>query len=370
MGSPYSIKRLDRYIMAQIAVPSVLALGVISFLAVANEIRERLDEMPVDLITLADVSKMTFFFLPSLVAYVLPITFLMGILMTFGRLAQQGEITAMRAAGIPLKRIVAPVIVTGALLSVAAFVIQDRVQPWAIERAFALIYSELPQRVTLDVLPAGQMHEYEGWRVYFGRKDPDTLTLYDIDLVRPEKEGGVSVFHAESAQFRQTDTAHELVLTKGNLITPQDLRLSFESQRLTIPKPSPSKARGMRRAQDLAGLLARSKQLRAEYRETHSQAAKQALKKERREIGERVSMPFACLAVAFLGAPLAARARRAGRSYTFAVGFTIILVYYVLQMLMEPSSLHSQGDIILRAWTPNLVLLLTGAALLWRVDRV
>lgn len=370
MGSPYSIKRLDRYIMAQIAVPSALALGVISFLAVANEIRERLDEMPVDLITLADLSKMTFFFLPSLIAYVLPITFLMGILMTFGRLAQQGEITAMRTAGIPLRRVVAPVIVTGALLSVAAFVIQDRVQPWAIERAFALIYSELPQRVTLEALPAGRMHEYEGWRVYFSKKDPETLTLYDIDLVRPEQAGEISVFHAESAQLLQTDETHELVLTNGHLMAPKDLRQSFETARLTIPKPSPSKARGMRRARDLAGLLASARRLEDKYRETRSQKAKQALKKERREIGERVSMPFACLAVAFLGAPLAARARRAGRSYTFAVGFTIILVYYVLQMLMEPSSLHSQGDIILRAWTPNLVLLLTGAALLWRVDRV
>lgn len=364
------VNRLDRYIMRHIALPSSLALGVVAFLAVANEIRERIDDMPVELVTVGDLSRLSLFFLPSLVSYVVPITYLLGTLMTFGRLAEQGELTAMKAAGIPLKRVVAPVILVGALLSVASFAIQDRLQPWALDRAFALVYSELPQRVTLDKLPAGVMHEYEGWRVYFGSKDARDLTLHDIDIVRPEEGGGASFFHAESARLVHRADAYELRLTNGHFITANNARLSFESQQLAIPRPSVKVARGGRRTQTLAELIAGEKKLAAEYGKSQSQHAKHALRKQRSEIGERLSLSFACIAVAFLAAPLGARSRGQGRSYAFALGFVIILVYYVLQMLLEPRSVHALWEVILRAWIPNLLLLLTGLGLLWRVDRV
>ena len=71
-----------------------------------------------------------------------------------------------------------------------------------------------------------------------------------------------------------------------------------------------------------------------------------------------------------LNTPLGARAQRSGRSYTFAMGFAIILSYYVLQMLMEPKALYSLGVVLVRAWIPNLALSIAGIIFLWRVDRV
>lgn len=364
------VNRLDRYIMARVAGPSLLALGVVAFLAVANEIRERLHEMPVALVTPGDLLRLTLFFLPSLVSYVVPITYLLGILLTFGRLAQQGELIAVKAAGIPMRRVIAPVILFGALLSAASFLIQDRLQPWALGKAFALVYSELPQRLTLDRLSPGVMHEYEGWRVYFAQKDPHDLALRDIDLVRPEDGGKASFFHAESARLVRRPEAYELVLSKGHLITEGNVRLRFESQRLAIPRPAPKSARGRRHTRTLAELLANEKALEARYRETQSRGNRQALKKERREIGGRLSLPFACLAVTLLAAPLGARAKSSGRSHAFILGFATIVAYYVLQVLMEPRSLHALSAVVLRAWVPNLLMLLTGLGLLWRVDRV
>lgn len=362
--------KLDRYILKQIGVLSLLSLGAVSFLAAANEIRARVDEMPIELVTLGDIVRLSVYFLPSLVVYIVPITFLLGILTIFGRLAQDGEITAMKAAGIPLKRVVGPVIAVGAMLSVVTFFIQDSIQPLAINRAFDLVYTELPQRATLDKLQAGTMHDYEGWHVYFSEKDPSTGMLHDIDLVRPEADGGVSVFHAETARLVHGDGEYELVLHKSHLITTSNLRITNEEQRIVIPAPSPAKARGERRGLSLRQLLSEEARVHADYRETRSREAKTELKKQRNEIGERVSLPFACLAVAFIGAPLGVRARRAGRSYTFAVGFSIVLVYYVLKIVMEPGSLHGQIDIIVRSWTPNIVLLIAGSVMLWRVDRV
>ena len=43
-----TMTKLDRYILKQIGVLSLLSLGAVSFLAAANEIRERVDEMPIE----------------------------------------------------------------------------------------------------------------------------------------------------------------------------------------------------------------------------------------------------------------------------------------------------------------------------------
>jgi hypothetical protein len=65
-------------------------------------------------------------------------------------------------------------------------VLQDRVQPAAWKRVNALLYEELPQRATLEVLPTGVMHEFGGLRVYIGGRDLASKTLYNIDIIQPQ----------------------------------------------------------------------------------------------------------------------------------------------------------------------------------------
>ena len=103
-------------------------------------------------------------------------------------------------------------------------------------------------------------------------------------------------------------------------------------------------------------LLDDEKTLAGQIAQTPSEPGKLELFKVRRDIADRLSLPFACLAVSLAAAPLGARARRAGRSYTFAVGFSVLLIYYVLQMLVEGHSLHPLWLTILRMWVPNLLL--------------
>jgi lipopolysaccharide export LptBFGC system permease protein LptF len=104
--------------------------------------------------------------------------------------------------------------------------------------------------------------------------------------------------------------------------------------------------------------------------ETKSEPLKLELRKEQGEFAERLTMPFACLAVCFAAAPLGARALRSGRSYTFAVGFLLVLLYYVLQMLVTPNALLPLSVAVLLAWIPNALFFIAGCVLVWRVDRV
>lgn len=362
---------VSRYVLRLVIGPCLLATAVICFLASANAIRGRSEELSASVIAPTDIVRVALYSLPALISIIVAVTYMFGILMAFGRLSQDGELTAMKAAGIPLKRIVVPVIIAGGLLSFGCFLIQDRLQPWAVDRLFTLVYTELPLRATLDVLPTGVMHEYGGWRVYFGDRDDETETLYDLMIIRPEKNGGgTTVFYAESAEVQRVAGRGKIRLYNGHLIQPGNARSIFEVLEMDLPALAQQKVRSEREGRTLRQLFAMETELERAANESGSDREKAALLKERREIGIRFALPLACLAVAFAAAPLGARAKRGGRSYTFAMGFGLILLFYILQVLCEPPMLLGLWATVSLALVPNLVLVALGFFLLQRVDRI
>ena len=366
---------LTRYALREIAVPALLAIAVIGFVGVANELSERGRQglLPLEFISGWDVARLVFYFLPTLAAYIIPITYMMGILLAFGRLAQNNEITAMKAAGITLKRTNAPVIAVGLLLSGLSFVLMERVQPWAAAKANHIVFVELPQRITLEVLPTGSVRKIGTWRVYFAGRDVATKTLTGI-VIREPKQNGQQVFYAKSARFVDDSKGATLVLTDGYIVVPQRddtvTRVLFSDLTLPVPAAIKQVATSLRHTMTLNELHAKEKRLTAVQAATPSRDNTQDLKKVRTEIADRMTLPLACLAVSFIAAPLAVRSPRSGRSYSFALGFAIIFVFYMLRMLLDPSDLVTMDDAMLRGILPSLVLCAAGAVAVWRVDRV
>lgn len=365
---------LTRYTLREIAVPAFLAVVVIGFVGVAQELRECHTEksLPLEFISGWDVTRLVFYFSPMLAAYIIPITYMMGILLAFGGLAQNNEVTAMKAAGIPLKRAIAPVIVTGLLLSGLSFVLMERVQPWAAAKANHLLYVELPQRITLEVLPTGSVQEIGDWRVYFAGRDAAAKTLTGI-VIRVPKQNGEWVFYAKEARFVDDPDGALLVLKDGYIIVPQQddtvTRAVFSDWTMPLPAAMKLTAPSQRHTMSLDELHAKEKRLAAAQAATPSRNSED-LRITRREIADRITMPLACLAVSFIAAPLAVRSPRSGRSFSFALGFAIIFVFYMLRNLLEPSNLVTLNNAILRGLVPSLVLCAAGAVAVWRVDRV
>ena len=365
---------VNRYLLRQIAVPCLLGVSAIAVVGIGNELQMQVKQLPVEQMTFGDLSRLAFYFLPTLVVYIVPITYMTGILLAFGRLSQNNELVAMKAAGIPLRQIVLPVILIGALLSGACFWVQDRVQPWAIGKVTDFVYSDLPLRMTLDALPTGIMQDFAGWRVYIGKKDDHTGEFKDIVILKPEENGRATTYYADSARLVKEKDRSFLDMTGVHLIPPGEsgyvARLQTNTARLAIPKVSALRPSVPRRGLTLEKLRVLERDLSEQVASTHSEPLKLELRRVRQEVAERLSLPFACLAVTFAAAPLGARAKRSGRSYTFATGFAIIVVYYVLQTVMEPKQLAGLNASVLRAWLPNIVLCLAGVGFLWKVDRV
>ncbi len=372
------MRLLSRYIQRHIWPPALLAALVICFLVIAGAIREQLDvlftELPIAQITLGDISRISLYAVPSLVAYIVPITFLMGIMLAFGRLAQNSEITAMKAAGIPLKRLVWPVVLVGALLSGVCFLAQDQGRPWAYRQLTRLLKSDIPLRLTIDMLPTGVMHAYGDWRVYIGKNEGGTLQ--DIALLQPLPGGRATAFYAKEARLDKKPTGETvLVMRNGVYIQPNKgalgvTRVEFQELEKSVPHLPQGKTDRAYEGMPLTQLLQEEGRLNLLFKETAALPVARELRSLRLEVTDRLSFSLMCLAVSLVAAPIGARTRRSGRSYTFAWGFFIIASYFILRKALEVEALLPLSACILIGQIPNLILGAFGTLLTWRVDRI
>ncbi len=119
----------------------------------------------------------------SVVPLALPLAILLSSLIAFGNLAEKFELTAMKAAGISLFRILRPLAVAVALLSVGAFYFSNNVLPKSQVKLWALIFS-LRQKSPELQIPVGEFYdEISGYHIYVRDKTPRgellNIMIYD-----------------------------------------------------------------------------------------------------------------------------------------------------------------------------------------------
>lgn len=128
-----------------------------------------------------------FFFLSglTLIPLSLPLAILLAALMTFGNLGEKYELLSMKAAGIPLLRIIRPLIILCVLLSCTSFYFQNVIAPKAQMQLWTLLVSMKQTSPELDI-PEGVFYsDIEGYNIYVKKKDRETgimkdLLIYDL----------------------------------------------------------------------------------------------------------------------------------------------------------------------------------------------
>ena len=97
------------------------------------------------------IAELFFYAALTLVPLALPLSILLASLMTFGNLGEHFELTAMKSSGISLLKVMKPLTVFIALVSVGAFFFQNYVQPQSQVKLWTLLFSMRQKSPTLDI---------------------------------------------------------------------------------------------------------------------------------------------------------------------------------------------------------------------------
>jgi len=171
----------------------------------------------------------------------LPLAVLMSSIMTFGALAENNELTAMKSAGMSLSRILRPLVIFMFVLGIGSFVFANNVWPIANLKFRTLLFSIAQQRPALNLEPGVFFNGIEGVSMRVADKDNNTGKLKDVLIYdhRNPNGGNRTVIRAAEGEMTQTEDKRFLILTlrNGNTYDEKEEKHKPNSAPLTAVRP-------------------------------------------------------------------------------------------------------------------------------------
>ena len=173
----------------------------------------------------------------------LPLAILMSSIMTFGALAENYELTAMKSAGMSLSRILRPLVVFMCVLSIFSFVFANNAWPIANLKFRTLLYSIVQQRPTLNLDKGVFYNGIEGISIRVMDKNIETGELKDVLIYdhRNQNLGNRIVIRAQEGNMSETEDKRFLILTLKNGVTYDEKEESNSPKKGTMQSRNPHK---------------------------------------------------------------------------------------------------------------------------------
>jgi len=352
----------QRYLLRELFQSAVITFGVITIISVAVGSLTVLHDL--DVITFSIFSRTVGALILSQLNMTLPLTFLVAVVMTYGRAAADNELNSMRAAGIHLYTALAPALLFGILGTAVVLFVNDRVAP----RLRALSASALLEGQLVPIIQAtldrGDHVIELGRRTWVFIRDQDSDgTLHDVRFkkldrsIEPGEAGPLEhEFMAREARFT-VDTVNDQIILEGwdvkSLVGKSKdttfsymswpIRLSDESREVELPQYTLSDlvAAGPRRYKGAP----KGQRIEVEYH-------------------QRIAGAFGCLLFVLLAAPLAIIFKHGNRMVAFLIAFLIALLgYYPLFLLGDLLAEEAGVSPVIAAWSGSGVILLLGLGL-------
>ena len=208
------IKKLDLYILKNYLLLFAGTFFICLFIFIMQFIWQYIDDLVGKGLSWDVLLEFFFYASLTLVPMSLPLAVLLASLISFGNMGEKLELLSMKAAGVPLVRILFPIFIVALLVCGASFVFQDRIQPKATRQLATLLWSMRQKSPELDI-PEGIFYsDIPGYSIFVQKKDTKTGMLHGVMIY--STQGGydkMEIVLADSARLQGTEDQKFLRLT-------------------------------------------------------------------------------------------------------------------------------------------------------------
>ncbi len=328
------------------------------------------------------VAKLFLFAIPATIPFSLPLGVLVGVLIALSRMSADGEITAMRAAGVPSLSVVRPVLAFSTFGLIVTAIASLWIAPLTLKLtsdiaknlAAAQLTTDIQARIFEEQFPNTVLYVDEvvtGVQVVWRRMMlADVTSAEDLEAQHRDRGEGPKITIAEEAMVTPDPENNRIQLNMkgvhttyrdkdGHIIsevTPEGV-LALEAQ-----KPSDLHLNHEVSEVDTGPLYKRVYRNRNTL--THDEWVEAAI-----EFHKRFAIPFACILLALVGIPLGVSSRKGGKSTAFVLTLLLAFIYYT--GLISLIGLAKKGTLTpaLAVWLPDAIFAVTGLILLMQLER-
>ncbi len=224
------IKHLDRYILKNFFRTFSTTFFASIFVLLMQFVFRYIDDFVGKGVGYGIMAEFFFHAAMSLVPLSLPLSILIGSLMTFGNLSERLELMAMKAAGVSLFRIMRPLIMAIIVLAIGSFYFSDYVLPNAQVRMWTLVFSIREKPLELEIPKGSFYNGITGRNIYVGDKTGDAL----LDVVIYDYSNGfenTTIILADTGFISQSENKKKLILRLYSGETFEHLKESGDNKR-------------------------------------------------------------------------------------------------------------------------------------------
>jgi LPS export ABC transporter permease LptF/LPS export ABC transporter permease LptG len=357
---------LDDYVLRDFFVYLGMILATFLVLVVVFTLFELLGDILRNQVPPSVVAEYLLNVTPYLLYNVAPLVMLLAVLVTFGLMQRSNEITAIKATGVSIYRIVTPVIVAAAVLAAALFFADQFYLPHTNKRQEAL-HNQIKGKPAQTYLRPdrkwifGQHNDI----YYYQFFDPDrdqfgNLTVFQLD--RPSFTITRRV-HAERAHW--ADSLNRWIYEQGwdRSLNGSAIANYRPFDVATFPELRETPSYFKKEVKQYSEM--NYEELRSYIRDLQQSGFD--VVRLRVQLHKKLSYPLITLIMAVLAIPFSVSTTKKGAITGVAVAVGIAVFYTVVSRLCEAMGDLSQLPPALAAWSPDLIFVLVGGYLILKV---
>jgi len=315
--------------------------------------------------TISQVAEYFFYSMPGMITMSLPMASLIAALLSLGNLSRHNEIIAMRAGGVSLARIIAPLVVGGILISIFGFVNNEFIMPKSSSRADYIRSVEIEKKQ--------QQVMFQQQKLWL--RGPDN-SIANIELVSPNRREmlGLNIYKLNpDFSVRERIKASSLVWENGAWRLKQSRTYVVSGNRVTS-RVSDNEAFNIVESPDDLGMIVKDSEEMSftelwDYVKRLKTSGYNAASYEV-DLHSKLSFPLASLLMVLISIPFSIhKVRTGGAAKGFS--FAVMIAFAYLTLMSVGASLGNSGSLppLLAAWLANLVFATAAVIVLARLQK-
>lgn len=361
------MKLIDRYILLNILTPLLYCLMAFLMLFVIFDLFSNFSDFIEASTPLPRVLRFYLYLVPSVLIFIVPVSLLLAVLYGLSQLTRNNELTAMRASGVSLYRLMVPIICIGITASISVAVINETVAPWSSYWTSQFVQAqrydgEISFHITPN-LPFKNPNARRDWMIgEFNRQTYD-MSRIEVFQEHEDRPGGQRI---RASSGRWLDGQWWFIDANIQELDERGFPMGLPRTVTRVPMMEFTET-----PRDLINVtkdpqFLSSRELQS-YIDAHQHLSGETLARYRVDLHYRLAMPWISMIVTLLGLPIGAHTGRKGALGGISIALGLFFSFYVLMNL--GMALGKKEIIIpwLSVWLPNLIYLIIGIVLVRRM---
>ena len=177
---------------------------------------------------LADIGMLFIYIIPSFLTMTIPMSFLLALLLAFGRLSSDGEVTAMKASGVSLYQMLIPVTVLSILAYIMTFYLFIYALPWGNESFRVKVFDIASARASAAIKEGVFNDDFEGIVLYVEKFENAGERMQGIMIYDQREKEGYTIFAGDGSIVSDPEAMTVTMYLKNGEIHQVGKRLSYD----------------------------------------------------------------------------------------------------------------------------------------------